>query len=48
MRGDDVKLLQEELRQLGFSIEDREGLFGRSTRQALLEFQRMGISTGDC
>ena len=40
MQGKDVKLLQDELRQLGYSIEDREGLFGRSTSKALKQFQR--------
>src|SRR5262245_1862556 len=40
MQGSDVKLLQDELHQLGVSIGDREGFFGKATRQAVLEFQR--------
>ncbi|MBE9128304.1 MULTISPECIES: neuraminidase-like domain-containing protein [unclassified Coleofasciculus] len=40
MTGEDVTLLQEELRQLGFTIEDRESLFGNSTFLAIQEFQR--------
>jgi peptidoglycan hydrolase-like protein with peptidoglycan-binding domain len=39
MRGEDVKLLQSELRQLGFSIGDEEGYFGKATRRAVLKFQ---------
>ena len=40
MRGDDVVLLQQELRQLGLTIEDREGYFGKSTHLAVLKVQR--------
>ena len=40
MRGEDVKQLQNVLRQLNFPIEDDEGTFGRSTREAVLKFQR--------
>ena len=40
LRGDDVKLLHEELGKLGFSINDRVGFFGRATRKAVLEFQK--------
>lgn len=39
MRGEDVRLLQEELTRLGFSITDREGLFGETTLAAVREFQ---------
>jgi peptidoglycan hydrolase-like protein with peptidoglycan-binding domain len=39
-RGEDVRLLQEELQQLGFAIADTLGLFGATTRQAVREFQR--------
>jgi peptidoglycan hydrolase-like protein with peptidoglycan-binding domain len=38
--GEDVKLLQEQLRQLGFTIEDAEGLFDKSTHEAVVEFQK--------
>lgn len=41
--GDDVKLLQRELRQLGYSIPDTEaqqGFFGQNTQAAVLDFQR--------
>ena len=43
MTGADVRLLQEELAQLGFAISaDEQGraLFGPSTRDAVLEFQK--------
>ena len=40
LRGDDVKLLREELGKLGFSINDKEGFFGSETRKAVLEFQK--------
>jgi hypothetical protein len=40
MTGEDVTLLQQELRQLGFTIEDREGFFGSTTLLAVQEFQR--------
>jgi hypothetical protein len=36
MQGADAALLQEELRQLSFSINNSEGFFGKITRQ---EFQ---------
>ena len=39
MRGDDVELLQSELRRLGSSIDDEEGFFGKTTRRAVLKFQ---------
>jgi peptidoglycan hydrolase-like protein with peptidoglycan-binding domain len=35
-----VILLQNELRQLAFSIEDPPGVFGGATQQAVLSFQR--------
>ena len=41
--GDDVRLLHTELRQLGFNIRAREtqgGVFGESTYQAVIDFQR--------
>ena len=37
--GDDVRLLQDELVLLGFSITDREGFFGETTLRAVREFQ---------
>lgn len=40
MQGEDVERLKEELRKLGFSIERDEAGFGKTTRQAVLEFQR--------
>ena len=40
MKGKDVNLLQQELRKLGYQIEDRDSYFGSSTRKAVLEFQR--------
>lgn len=41
MQGEVVKLLQEELRKIGFSIVDKEGFYGKSTRLAIMEFQRL-------
>ena len=40
MRGDDVKALQDSLRQLGFTLTDQDGVFGSSTFRALKEFQQ--------
>lgn len=39
MRGEDVELLQQELRQLDFVIKDEAGYFGSSTRRAVERFQ---------
>ena len=39
MHGKDVELLQQELRQLGFAIEDEAGYFGQTTRRAVEQFQ---------
>ncbi|PSH61678.1 hypothetical protein CU102_26790 [Phyllobacterium brassicacearum] len=39
LRGDDVRLLQDELATLGFPISDREGHFGETTLSAVREFQ---------
>lgn len=51
-KGEDVRLLQSELRQLDFQIPEEEYLesrFGRNTRNAVLSFQRkMGLAqTGE-
>ncbi|MGC1121819.1 MAG: neuraminidase-like domain-containing protein [Candidatus Methanofastidiosia archaeon] len=40
MKGKDVEHLQESLRLLDFAIEDKEGYFGKTTHQAVLEFQK--------
>ena len=40
MRGDDVRLLQDELRQLGFNIVGQEGFFGSTTFLAVQQFQQ--------
>jgi peptidoglycan hydrolase-like protein with peptidoglycan-binding domain len=40
MRGEDVRLLQENLKRLGLVINDREGFFGKTTRQAVIELQK--------
>src|SRR2546421_4052426 len=40
MNGEDVKLLQEKLRQLGFSLNDREGFFDKTTLQAVQALQK--------
>ncbi len=38
--GEDVKLLQQKLRQLGFSIDDTEGFFDKTTFQAVHALQK--------
>lgn len=40
MRGEDVKLLQKTLSKLGFSIEDKDGFFGRTTRWTVLDIRK--------
>ncbi len=40
MKGEDVRLLQKKLNQLGFSIEDKDGFFGKTTRRAVLDIQK--------
>ncbi len=40
MRGEDVELLQEELRQLGFNIPSQRGIFDSDTFVAVEKFQR--------
>jgi peptidoglycan hydrolase-like protein with peptidoglycan-binding domain len=40
MRGEAVKELHDLLRKLGYSIKDRSGFFGASTRDAVLDVQR--------
>ena len=40
MKGDDVALLQQELKKLGFDIGDEQGTFGEATKKAVLVFQR--------
>ncbi len=40
MKGKDVENLQESLRLLEFTIEDKDGYFGKTTHQAVLEFQK--------
>lgn len=46
---EDVRLLQSELRQLGFDVPDREadeGFFGNRTREAVALFQKQnGLET---
>ena len=49
LNGEDVKLLHNELKQLGYNILDEEvqkKLFGNSTQQVVLEFQKAeGLGT---
>jgi Tc toxin complex TcA C-terminal TcB-binding domain/ABC toxin N-terminal region/Neuraminidase-like domain/PA14 domain/Putative peptidoglycan binding domain/Salmonella virulence plasmid 28.1kDa A protein len=47
MRGDDVKLLQKELRELAFPIDDEDGHFGATTRRAVLGFQEQHLAELD-
>lgn len=42
LRGDDVAALQTALNQLGFDCGRPDGIFGRDTSRALLDFQRNG------
>jgi hypothetical protein len=39
MRGEDVARLQQELRLIGYEIQDAEGHYGKGTRQAVKDFQ---------
>ncbi len=47
MRGADVKLLQKELQELGFPIDDEDGHFGATTRRAVLRFQEQHLAELD-
>lgn len=38
--GHDVKVLQEQLQRLNYTISEIDGVFGRETEKAVLEFQR--------
>ncbi len=38
--GENVRLLQERLRMLGFTLETPDGLFGKRTREHVIELQR--------
>ena len=38
-RGDDVQKLQAILTQAGFTVGEPDGVYGKSTRQAIIEFQ---------
>ncbi len=40
MRGKSVSMLQDILRSMGYSVEDRPSMFGASTRDAVKGFQR--------
>lgn len=46
MRGKSVSMLQELLRSMGYSVEDKPSMFGASTRDAVKGFQRQrGLKT---
>ena len=48
LRGDDVALLQDDLRRLGFAIGDVAGFFGSTTLAAVLAFKRrQGVENPD-
>src|SRR5262245_39087250 len=48
LRGDDVALLQGELRRLGFAIGDVAGFFGSTTLAAVVAFKRQqGVESPD-
>jgi len=40
MRGKSVRMLQELLRSMGYKVDDRDSMFGASTRDAVKSFQR--------
>jgi len=40
MRGKSVRMLQEFLRSMGYKVNDRDSMFGASTRDAVKSFQR--------
>ncbi len=40
MRGKSVRMLQESLRSMGYKVDDRDSMFGTSTRDAVKSFQR--------
>jgi len=40
MRGKSVRMLQDLLRSMGYKVEDRDSMFGASTRDAVKSFQR--------
>ena len=39
-RGDEVKLLQEKLKSLGYYTDEIDGQFGGATKNAVIEFQQ--------
>ena len=46
MRGKSITMLQQLLQRMGYSIHDRPGLFGVSTRDAVKNFQSIkGLQT---
>lgn len=46
MRGKSVSMLQDLLRSMGYSVEDKPNMFGASTRDAVKGFQRQrGLKT---
>jgi len=46
MRGKSIRLLQEVLRRRGYVIDDADGLFGVTTRDAVKNFQKQhGLKT---
>ncbi|MPZ29475.1 MAG: hypothetical protein GEV13_00500 [Rhodospirillales bacterium] len=48
LRGDDVALLQDDLRRLGFAIGDVAGFFGSTTLAAVVAFKRrQGVENPD-
>lgn len=47
MRGDDVRDVQTQLNALGFDAGTEDGIFGRATHDAVVEFQRNSGLPGD-
>jgi SpoIID/LytB domain protein len=47
MKGEDVKLLQQKLKALGYNIQDPDGVFGPATLSAVKDFQKKNNLTID-
>ena len=41
IHGDDVKLVQEKLKCIGFNLGTADGIYGPKTEQAVIDFQVM-------
>ena len=41
---EDVKSLQDDLRKLGFTVRDKSGIFGKTTKSAVVRFQKENLT----